>query len=321
MRYQFSDHKPLLSSIYLGGGTPSLLSPKSVSQLAALLEETFDLGALKEFTCEVNPESLSGDLADALKNAGVNRVSLGVQSFQSSILRRLERLATFPKIERTLDLVGRQFENLSVDLMFGIPDQNLENLKADLNLLQSFNIKHLSIYMLTIPEDHKWRKSNFISKRLGDENVLGEMYQLICSEMGGRGFHHYEVSNFALPGFESKHNSRYWNPDLSYFGFGPGAHFYDAQQKTRGEMIRKPMEWLQHPDGIEWTENLNSTQQDLEKIYLQLRTRQFMQSGDFDANKIQDLEQYHLIETQGESFRMREEAWILIDTVCQKLIT
>lgn len=211
-----------IKSIYIGGGSPSCLNKKERVRLFRILE-IFNRTADCEFTFECNPADITEDLLDDIIFGGVNRISIGIESFELDNLKILERQANFNDIEEKLALIRKRgIHNINLDLMYAIPNQKISSLKKDLNKFLKLKPTHISTYSLII-EDHTKLKidgAEYIS-----EDVDCKMYDLIVQRLKKEGFNHYEVSNFAKPGYESRHNLTYWN-NLEYYGFGLGASGY-----------------------------------------------------------------------------------------------
>ena len=226
-------HKPL-ETIYIGGGTPSLLSPGQLERIFATVEETFDTSLVEEVTIEANPENLSPEyLAGLAKMGRVNRLSIGIQSFSDEVLHMLNRVHTG---RQALDAVGNAasagFTNVSVDLIMGLPSRSVADFGLELDILATLLptgvVRHLSCYELTVePATILERQIQMKRLRLPDDDVVASQYDLLLEWCAGHGFHQYEVSNFALPGFHSRHNSRYWDR-TPYIGVGPSAHSFDG---------------------------------------------------------------------------------------------
>lgn len=216
-----------IETIFLGGGTPTSLSPKQLERLFALIQKYIPSDYLEEFTSEANPDELTEEKLVVMKTNGVNRLSLGVQSFDEDILKRLGRTHSNEHVYQTLQLakdIG--FTNISIDLMYGLPGQTMEQWEVSLNKALSLNLPHYSAYSLIV--EPKTVFYNLMTKgklNLPGEDLEAEMYDVLMKEMELKGIHQYEISNFAQPGFHSKHNNLYWD-NVSYAGFGAGAHGY-----------------------------------------------------------------------------------------------
>lgn len=213
-----------IETIYIGGGTPSCLTKKERIKLFRILE-IFKRSPECEYTFECNPKDIDDSLLDDLVQGGVNRISIGVESFNIDNLNILERESDFKDLEHKIQLIkNRGIDNINLDLMYAIPGEKLSTLKKDINLLLKLEPTHISTYSLMI-EDHtklKIEGRDYIS-----EDLDRKMYDTINKMMKSHDFIHYEVSNFALPGYESKHNLNYWN-NGEYYGFGLGASGFKA---------------------------------------------------------------------------------------------
>lgn len=208
-----------LDTLYFGGGTPSSLSLVQFETLASCFQ-----GA-KEFTVECNPESLTLDKIRLYKKYGVNRISLGVQSFQDPLLRKINRKHTKEDVMRCISLLKEHgIFNISIDLMYGLPGQSLLDLKADLEIFHSLDLVHLSIYSLQIEANSVFGKQRI---EPCDPDLEADMYEYICLYLENHGFLHYEISSFCKPGYYSKHNLAYWQ-DEDFLGIGVGASGKEA---------------------------------------------------------------------------------------------
>ena len=209
-----------IHTVYFGGGTPSLLSEADFSSIVTAIDETFDRSRCEEFTVECNPESVTLSLAKTWKTLGVNRVSMGVQTFSDFHLKILGRLHDRRKaLDACATLHSAGFDNVSLDLMMALPQQSREDLRRDLEQMISLSPQHLSVYLLKV-EPH----SVFGTMGIADasDETQREFYLLAHQMLSEAGYEHYEISNFAKPGFRAKHNSVYWQGG-EYLPFGPGA--------------------------------------------------------------------------------------------------
>lgn len=221
-----------VDSIYFGGGTPSLLSPQNLDTIIHALQKNFNLVHLHEFTVEANPDDLTNEKLTYLKSAGVNRLSIGIQSFNDSILKFLNRAHSAAQIVESFSLCrARGFENISLDLIFAIPGQDHEDWK--LNILKAIEMQpqHISAYSLTIEEKTvfgRWQKSGKLSP--ANEEFSARQFEILMTEMDGAGYEQYEISNFCRPGYRSRHNSSYWCGE-HYLGVGPSAHSFNGHTR------------------------------------------------------------------------------------------
>ena len=229
-----------IETIYFGGGTPSQLPPEEVKRILSSIIYIYNVREGAEITLEANPDDVTPVLLKAWKGMGINRLSMGVQTFQDERLRFLNRRHTS---EQAIRAVGEAqqagFDNLSIDLMFGFPGQTLDEWKRDVQMALSLHVQHLSAYSLMYEEGTRlnWLLEQGEIAEL-DEELSVQMYDHLIQALTDAGFRHYELSNFALPGRESRHNSSYWH-GIPYLGVGAGAHSFDGQQRCF------------HPDSLE----------------------------------------------------------------------
>ena len=221
--------RPLVDTVYFGGGTPSLLGERIIPIIGAV-KEAFAVSDGAEITLEINPAGNSDNILSAAKKAGVNRLSVGAQSGNNEILSLLGRTH---KAEDTLNTVKAArtmgFDNISLDLMIGLPDSDLSTLKADLDFVLSAEPDHISAYILKTEKNTLFYKKRD-SLNLPDEDETAEQYLYMCRYLEEKGFSHYEISNFAKEGNEGKHNLKYWHCE-EYLGIGPSAHsFLDGER-------------------------------------------------------------------------------------------
>lgn len=211
-----------IKTIYIGGGTPSALSIKDLKYLFEIVGK-FKVGEDFEFTFECNLNDINEELLTLLKENKVNRLSIGIESFNEDKLKFMERSHTFEEAVSAMKLARNLgFNNINVDLMYGIPGETLKDLKKDLEQILKLEPDHISTYSLIVEDNTKISNNGVIPI---PEELDASMYEEICERLKNKGFIHYEVSNFAKEGKESKHNLTYWNNE-EYYGFGLGAHGY-----------------------------------------------------------------------------------------------
>lgn len=227
-------------TLYFGGGTPSILPADTLSAIV----EKLPCGDLEEFTIEANPEDISLGKAQDWMRMGVNRVSMGVQSLVDAELQAISRRHSAAQaIEAVETLRSTGIGNISLDLIYGLPGQTLQSWQASLDRLLALRPQHLSAYILSY--EHGTRLTAMLRK--GEitetpEETIAAMYHALCATAARYGYEHYEISNFALPGYQSKHNSSYWN-DTPYLGLGPSAHSYDGQlRRINAANLKKYMQ-------------------------------------------------------------------------------
>lgn len=221
-----------VQTIYFGGGTPSLFSIEQLHKILNALYRNFRIEKNMELTLEANPENLSKTFLKALKSLGFNRLSVGIQSFDNddlALMRRTHQSKT--AVQSVYDAQNQGFENISVDLMYGLPNLTLKKWEKNLKQLFQLEVQHISAYHLTIEPKtlfKKWYDQNKI--QLPDEQKSLEQYQLLVEKTATNGYLHYEISNFAKDGFISLHNTNYWM-DVKYLGLGPSAHSYNLTSR------------------------------------------------------------------------------------------
>ncbi len=218
-----------IKTLYLGGGTPSQLPVALLRRLVAGLRGIFDLFGLEEFTVEANPDDVTPEWCAALPPLGVNRVSMGVQSFQDDILRAIGRRHTAQQaVEAVARLREAGIRNISIDLIYGLPGQTVESWTDSVRQAIALKPQHISAYGLTYEEGTRlWQQRERGEVIEVPEEQCIEMYRILVDTLQAAGYEHYEISNFALPGYHSRHNSSYWD-DTPYLGLGAAAHSYDG---------------------------------------------------------------------------------------------
>ena len=220
-----------LESIYFGGGSPSLISPQSIDHLINLVMKKFKLDKNVEITIEVNPDDVSYEYLLALSSIGINRLSIGVQSFSDAELKLMNRIHNADQAIRTIDWTEKLFDNFSIDLIYGMPLSDLSSWKKNLNQALSYNIPHLSIYALTVePKTFLAYQVNNNEVRLLDEDLVKSQYDWMVYRMEEANYENYEFSNFSKMGYNSVNNANYWK-GKAYMGIGPAAHSFDGQRK------------------------------------------------------------------------------------------
>lgn len=221
--------KEILSTIYFGGGTPSLLSPKQLDNLLDKVHTTFKVSEDIEITLEANPDDLSVEKLNSLKSLGINRLSIGLQSFSAPHLSYLNRIHTSKEsLQCIAEAQNAGFENISIDLIYGIPANNHDVWRNDIETAISLGVEHISAYCLTIEDSTvfgNWLKKGKI--KAVEDDFSAEQFEIMIEKLEIVGYEQYEVSNFAKPDMYSKHNSSYWQ-QIPYLGIGPGAHSFNG---------------------------------------------------------------------------------------------
>lgn len=235
--------KRVYDTVYFGGGTPSLLTVKQISDILSAA----DIRADAEISMECNPESADGEYLCGLKSAGVNRLSFGVQSLNDRELKSLGRLHNAEKAERAVSAAEKAgFENVSADIMLAVAGQSFQSLNETLDRLLKLPITHISAYMLKIEEGTPLSKKMELLEKIPGEDETAEMYLMTVQRLAETGFEQYEISNFAKRGMECRHNLKYWRCE-EYFGVGPSAHsFLDGKRfccpKDTKKFISEPFQ-------------------------------------------------------------------------------
>lgn len=223
-------------TIFFGGGTPTALDPGTLRDLLAWMREAFDLRLVREWTAEANPEGLTDEKVEILRAAGVDRLSIGIQSLEPVVLRALGRIHTGAAALDAIERARRAgFEKISVDLMVAVPGETAEGIRRAVETMIALGVPHLSAYSLQVEEGTPLaaKVARGATERPTDE-AAAERYGEIATILGRAGYVHYEVSNWALPGFESRHNNGYW-ARRPYLGLGPGAHSFDGAERWGNE--------------------------------------------------------------------------------------
>jgi oxygen-independent coproporphyrinogen-3 oxidase len=297
-----------IETIYFGGGTPSLLTSDELTSIFQKIQSLFEISKKAEITLEANPDDISIESLDRWKSFGINRLSIGLQSFREEDLKWMNRAHTR---EESLNCVAlakeKGFENISIDLIYGLPNFTIEDWKKNIQTVIDFGIPHISAYCLTVEDKtalSKWVKDHKIVP--ANEDQQSEQFEYLLSELERNGIHQYEISNFSKPNFESKHNSNYWK-GKHYLGIGPSAHSFNGT--TRSWNIsnnRKYIQFIKENKPTFETEILSIEDQFNELLLIGLRTI-------IGVN----LDQLKAIQTPSDSFwkkvnQMESDAWLTI---------
>lgn len=232
-----------ISTVFFGGGTPSLMPVETLKLILLAVAEAFDLNSQAEITLEANPDTVDETYLGALRQIGINRLSFGAQSADPAELALLEREHDFDAVIRAFELSrGAGFANLSLDLIYGLPGQTLRSWETTLEAALALDPEHLSLYCLTIEPGtpmHRWLATGRIVEP--DPDIAADQYELASQILTDQRFNHYEISNWARPGFECQHNLTYWRND-EYLGMGAGAHGH--AQGYRYSVVKQPRVYL-----------------------------------------------------------------------------
>ena len=307
-----------VTTLYFGGGTPSILSEQEISTLASELSTP----EVEEFTIEVNPEDVTPQKVNAWLKAGVNRVSMGVQSLVDKELNAVNRRHSATEALAAIDLLQKSgIKNISCDLIYGLPGQTLDSWKFSLENLLNKGIQHLSAYNLTIEEGTllALRLKKGLIEEASDE-LVEQMYAALCTATRDAGFNHYEISNFAIPGYESRHNSSYWD-GTPYLGLGPGAHSLDINGVRRfiEPDVKRYIAYapsLLHVDAEDDIDRIN------DRIFTALRTSAGIASNEIPKESIAVVKSFlnkGLLVRAGEGIRIPEEHFLISDSIIREI--
>lgn len=265
-----------LKTLYFGGGTPSLIE---IEHLKKIINK-FNFEPDCEITLELNPDDANSDYLKSLREIGVNRLSMGSQSFDDKILNLIGRRHNSEQIINAVKLAqDAGFDNVSLDLIYGLPNQTMESLQRDLEIITSLGVQHISTYGLKIEEGSYFY--SHLPQNLPDDDLQADMYLMVNELLEFKGYKRYEISNFALEGFESKHNLNYWNND-EYYGFGVSAHGYvDGIRYSNFTTLE---EYLNNPSQHECGHFLTEIEKLEEEIFLGFR-----KECGIDINRIKNL--------------------------------
>ena len=314
-----------ISTIYIGGGTPSTLE---VEQLRRLGEEAIRLagdeakGERREITLEANPGDITLEKATAWRAIGINRLSMGIQSFDDDLLRLIGRRHTAEQAREAVAIAqAAGFDNISIDLMYALPSQTMEQWQRDVAEALQLGVQHISTYGLIYEE------GTMLTALLErghitpvDEDTEIQMYDYLVEQLTANGFEHYEVSNFALPNRRSKHNSNYWN-DTPYIGLGAGAHSYDGTVRSWNisdvdAYIEQAMAHHLQPE----QEILTEEQRHTERVMLGLRTNQGISSCEIDLSKAMPYIEQGLLTQKGERIVATTKGYHILNRIIEDLL-
>lgn len=298
-----------IETVYFGGGTPGSVEARYFSPYFALTDG--------EKTVEVNPENITTAYASELMKSGANRVSMGVQSLSDKELRAIGRRHTSADARKAYkELRDAGFSNISLDLMYGLPGQTVETWRHSLRELIEMRPEHISAYLLSYEAGTLLTAQMRAGKIMeATEEMSEEMYAILCEECSRAGYRHYEISNFALPGYEARHNSAYWDM-TPYLGLGPGAHSFDGA--TRRENPANLRAYLLKPEAFYEIEEENEDNRYNDRLITGLRTSHGIEPEFFG----QDLERAQKLLEYNEESRLRigEAAWLRSNSILLELL-
>ena len=322
-----------LRTLYIGGGTPTSLSAQQLAYLLTELPKVMDLSEVEEFTIEANPGDLDPDKIAVLKDSQVNRVSLGVQTFDNKMLKKIGRSHQEQDIyDNIRHLKQAGFDNISVDLIYALPGQTMDQVKENVAKAINLDIPHMSLYSLIL-ENHTVFMNRMRRGKLPlpKEELEAEMFEYIIEELEKAGFEHYEISNFSKPGFESRHNLVYWD-NAEYYGLGAGASGYvdGIRYKNHGP-IRHYLEAVEAGKARITEEHLTLEEKMEEELFLGLRKKTGVSKARFEekfgvsfdqryGQVVASLTEQGLLVPDVKQVRMTKRGLFLGDTVAEKFI-
>ena len=322
-----------LRTLYIGGGTPTALSASQLAFLLEKLTDKLDLSYLEELTIEANPGDLDQEKIAVLKDSPVNRVSLGVQTFNDRMLKQIGRSHLEKDIyENIANLKKAGFDNISIDLIYALPKQTMEDVKINVAKAIALDIPHMSLYSLIL-ENHTVFMNRMRRGKLPlpKEDLEAEMFEYIISELEKAGFEHYEISNFSKPGFESRHNLMYWD-NAEYYGIGAGASGYvdGVRYKNHGP-IRHYLQAVEAGNARVQEEELTLHEKMEEEMFLGLRKKSGVSKKRFEEKfglsfedqygaVVTELTEQGLLVPDRDIVRMTKKGLFLGDTVAEKFI-
>lgn len=316
-----------VDTVYFGGGTPSLLPLEQTENVLNAITSAFNVSPNAEITLECNPITAQLDYFRSIRNMGMNRLSIGLQSAHDSELKLLGRAhscADFVHCYSDAQRAG--FDNISADIMYGIPDQTLDSLADTLKFLCTLSPQHISAYGLTVEEGTDFhRHRNKLA--LADDDMQAQMYYLCSEKLEKCGYHKYEISNFSRTGFESKHNLRYWK-GLEYIGFGVAAHSYFRNERFGNS--RDINAFLEGKDITEERQALNDSDKKREYIMLRLRLAEGISAADYkncfgkelwqDIPSLKAYIEQGFMMSNGEHISFTDKGFLVSNTILSDII-
>lgn len=325
---------PALRTLYIGGGTPTALSAEQLDVLLTNLEARLDLSQLQEFTIEANPGDLTAEKIAVLKRSKVNRISLGVQTFNDRHLRQIGRGHNEAQIYDSISgLKQAGFFNISIDLIYALPGQTMMDIEKNVEKALALDIPHLSLYSLIL-ENHTvfMNRQRRGQLHLPNEDTESDMFAYILSELKRHGFDHYEISNFAKPGFESRHNLMYWD-NAEYYGIGAGASGYlnGMRYRNRGPIQHYLKAVSEQGHARLHEEYLTKAEQMEEEMFLGLRKKSGISVARFEEKFqlsfndlygaiVDQLIAEGLLKNNKQQIQMTQKGLFLGDTVAERFI-
>ena len=330
-------NKYIVTTIYIGGGTPSFINETYIKDILQAIYKKWEIKNDVEITIEVNPGTITKEKLEAYKNMGINRLSIGLQSTNNYLLNKIGRIHSYEEFIENYILARKiGFENINIDLMLALPEQNMEDLMQSVKKVINLNPEHISIYSLILEENTElWKKVKNKEENLVEDDLEREMYWKSKKAFEDAGYIHYEISNYAKPGFESKHNKNCWS-QKQYLGFGIAAHSYlNGKRFYNVEDLNK---YITNIEKNEFKNNIiieeeNRTKEDVAKEYMMLGLRkiegvsisEFQRRFElnplfyfrFEISKLQEMD---LIEVDLDNIRLTKKGLDLANIVFEEFI-
>ena len=330
------DKLAIVKTIYIGGGTPSLIDSKYINEILEVVKQNYTLENDLEITIEVNPGTVNQEKLEQYKKSEINRLSIGLQSTHDRLLKKLGRIHNYEEFLNTFELARKVgFENINVDLMLGLPEQSIEDLKESVEEVIKLNPEHISVYSLIVEEGTPfYKKLEENELDLPEEEIERKMYWTVKQELEKAGYIHYEISNFAKAGFESKHNLSCWNQE-EYIGFGTSAHSYTNNVRysnidSMEEYIKKKKKESE-ADNFVFHEKQNEDSKMKEFMMLGLRKKEGVSIKEFKnrftlnpifvyRKELEKLVTEELIEIDGDKIKLTNKGLDLANLVWEEFI-
>lgn len=330
-------NKYIVTTIYIGGGTPSFINETYIKDILQAIYKKWEIKNDVEITIEVNPGTITKEKLEAYKNMGINRLSIGLQSTNNYLLNKIGRIHSYEEFIENYILARKiGFENINIDLMLALPEQNMEDLMQSVKKVINLNPEHISIYSLILEENTElWKKVKNKEENLVEDDLEREMYWKSKKAFEAAGYIHYEISNYAKPGFESKHNKNCWS-QKQYLGFGIAAHsYFKGKRFYNVEDLNK---YITNIEKNEFKNNIiieeeNRTKEDIAKEYMMLGLRkiegvsisEFQRKFElnplfyfrFEISKLQEMD---LIEVDLDNIRLTKKGLDLANIVFEEFI-
>lgn len=317
-----------ITTIYIGGGTPSFIDSKYIIEILNIIKEKYDLENT-EITIELNPGTVTQEKLLDYKEAGINRLSIGLQETSNELLKQIGRIHTYEEFIETYNLARKLgFKNINVDLMIGLSNQSIQNIKESLNKVISLNPEHISVYSLILEEGTKlYQKYENKEIELPDEELERNMYWYVKNTLENNGYNHYEISNFSKKGYESKHNLNCWE-QREYIGFGLNAHSYIdgvrySNTENLEEYINKTDKIIHEKQSIEdmKKEYMLVGLRKIEGVSIQKFEEKFVENPIFlFRNELKKLVEQELLEVDGDIIKLTNKGLDLANLVWEEFV-